>query len=66
MRTFWENESVPYAFEKDSFRMYRLLADGHEEEIKSGDRRARIRSQARPITEAETKSLVAMTPPLKG
>ena len=61
MRTFWENESVPYAFENDSLSIFMLLATG-EEEVTSGDRRARIRSQARPISEDEANSLRALMP----
>ena len=61
MRTFWENESVPYAFENDSLSVFRLLSTG-EEEITSGDRRSRIRSAARPISEEEANSLRALMP----
>ena len=58
MRTFWENESVPYALERSPRRLYRLLQNA-EERIEGG-KVAEILSKVRPISEAEAKSLAAM------
>ena len=62
MRTFWENESVPYALEEETRTLYRLLSDT-EERVQSG-KAEHILSQAREVTEAQAKSLAALMPPL--
>ena len=64
MRTFWENESVPYALEEETRTLYRLLSNG-EERVHAG-KAEHILSQVRSVTESEAKSLAAMMPALAG
>ena len=60
MRTFWEKESVPYAFEEEPRRLFRLL-NTCEEEV-TGGRATHILSQARPVTEEEATGLRKLMP----
>ena len=61
MRTFWENESVPYAFEDSPRQVFKLLATT-EVDITNSVRAVEIRSEARPITEAEATALRRLMP----
>ena len=61
MRTFWENESVPYAFEDSPRRVFKLYATSEEDLTNSG-RAAEIRSNCRPITEERATALRRLMP----
>ena len=60
MRTFWENESVPYALEEETRTLYRLLSNS-EERVHYG-KAEHILHQARSISEEEAEQIRVLMP----